>query len=86
MEFVKDKASKEPFDPTVGLATAIHDEGLALDPGVMLYPGRGSVDGRRGDHIIIAPPYNVTEEQIDLIINGTWQAIENALRRTVQEN
>lgn len=65
---------------------AIHDEGLALDPGVMLYPGRGSVDGRKGDHIIIAPPYNVTEAQIDQIIDGACKAVESALRRIVQEN
>lgn len=44
----------------------------------MLYPGAGSVDGTLGDHILIAPPYNVTMSQIDLIVSLTVMAIEAA--------
>ena len=60
------------------VAMMVYQEGIALDPGVMLYPGRGSVDGKIGDHVIIAPPYNVTKEQIELIVEQTKKAIDVA--------
>lgn len=49
----------------------------------MLYPGRGSMDGRRGDHVLIAAPYNITKEQIDEIVERTKMAIENAFETIV---
>ena len=36
-----------------------------------LYPGTGCVDGRRGDHLIIAPAYNVTADEIQHIVETT---------------
>ena len=63
----------------------VYEEGIALDPGVMLYPGRGSVDGKVGDHVIIAPPYNVTEEQINSILERTLRAIDSAFRKLLPQ-
>ena len=81
LEFVRDRESKGPFDPSLGLAMQIHEEGILQDPGVMMYPGTGSVDGRVGDHIIFAPPYNVTAEEIDMIVNAAHKAIMSTFKR-----
>ncbi|KAL7812301.1 Adenosylmethionine-8-amino-7-oxononanoate aminotransferase-like protein [Trichoderma gracile] len=82
IEFVKDKASKTPFDRELDVGMLVHQKGLSLteDGGIMLYPGAGSVDGILGDHILIAPPYNVTTSQIDLIVDLTVMAIEATFR------
>jgi adenosylmethionine-8-amino-7-oxononanoate aminotransferase len=44
---------------------------------ISLYPGTGSVDGTYGDHILISPPYNVTQDDIELIIEVTGKVIED---------
>lgn len=58
----------------------VHQKGLGLSgsSGILLYPGNGTVDGKVGDHILIAPPYNVTMIDIDLIVDLTVMAIEAA--------
>lgn len=81
LEFVKDKASKEPFDPALAVAMAVHNEGILQAQGIMLYPGTGSADGLKGDHIIIAPPYNVTAEDIDMIVVAAQKAVNSAFDR-----
>lgn len=81
LEFVKDKASKEPFDQALAVAMAVHNEGISQVPGVMMYPGTGSVDGRKGDHIIIAPPYTVTAEEIEMIVTAARNAVDSAFQQ-----
>lgn len=58
----------------------VHQKGLRLseNDGILLYPGNGSVDGTLGDHILVAPPYNVTTNHIDLIVDLTIKVIEAA--------
>ena len=60
---------------------AVHDEGILQEPGIMLYPGTGSADGMRGDHILIAPPYNVTAEDIDMIVEGARKAVDSVFEQ-----
>ena len=78
---MKDKQTKEPFDPALGLAVLVHNEALAQEPGLMLYPGSGTVDGRRGDHVLLAPPYNVSAEMIDMIVEGARRAIDSVFEK-----
>lgn len=59
----------------------IHEEGLHQDPGIMMYPGTGSADGTRGDHLIIAPPYNVNTEEIEMIVRAAHKAVDSAFER-----
>jgi adenosylmethionine-8-amino-7-oxononanoate aminotransferase len=47
--------------------------------GLMTYPGGGTVDGRRGDHIVLAPPFNVTEDVLGLIVDRLAGAVDAAL-------
>ena len=58
---------------------AIHSEGIAQ--GIMMYPSTGSADSRRGDHIIISPPYNVNEEDLNLITKKAINAANVALEK-----
>ena len=44
----------------------------------MAYPGTGSADGLKGDHLIISPPYNTTPEEVDLIVKAVEKAVATA--------
>jgi len=48
---------------------------------ITLYPGNGTVDGRIGDHILLAPAYNTTVEVIELIVRKTAAVIEEYFRQ-----
>jgi len=76
-EFVKDKAAKEPFDPSLRFTWKIVDE--AQRRGLAVYPGSGTVDGAKGDHIIVAPPYNMLDEEFEKLIRileETYNVVE----------
>jgi hypothetical protein len=73
VEFVADRESREPYPPEVQFAARVGARCREL--GVLLYPGRGSVDGVRGDHVMVAPPYIVTQEQVGVIVVTLGQAI-----------
>jgi adenosylmethionine-8-amino-7-oxononanoate aminotransferase len=73
VEFVADKATKEPYPPEVHFASRV--VARCCEMGVLLYPGSGSVDGVRGDHLTVAPPYVVTGDQIDEIVGTLREAI-----------
>jgi adenosylmethionine-8-amino-7-oxononanoate aminotransferase len=69
IEFVRDKETKEPFDPKLGIAQRVLDCAISSKYNMTVYPGGGTVDGISGDHIILAPPYIVTRDDIDHIAN-----------------
>jgi len=76
VEFVKDKKTKEPFDPKLRLNALIANR--AFEKGLITYPGGGGADGIKGDHLLLAPPFIITEEQIEkmvLILNETFAEI-----------
>lgn len=74
IEFVRDKATKEPFAVEHGIARGIRQRGLEHH-GISLQPYSGTVDGLSGDHIMLSPPYNVTSEDLELIIEKTKNVI-----------
>ncbi len=73
VEFVADRASKAPFPPERHFGSQVCSRCMEL--GVLLYPGHGTADGWRGDHLMVAPPYIVTEEQIDFVVDTLLRAI-----------
>ncbi|KAL8716220.1 MAG: hypothetical protein Q9220_000125 [cf. Caloplaca sp. 1 TL-2023] len=75
IELVANKATKQPFPSKLNIAMRIHEEGIRQNPGIMVYPGVGSADGWIGDHVLVAPPYNITEEDVDMIVSATQKAI-----------
>ena len=76
-ELVEDSATKKPFEATLGLAPKIQK--IALDLGLMCYPSQGCADGMQGDHVLLAPAYTSTSEEIETICDLITQAIETAL-------
>ena len=77
IELVADKESKAPFDPTIKLHNRIKH--AALRRGLICYPGGGTVDGKLGDHILLAPPYIVDRSAIDQIVELLAAAIDDAI-------
>ncbi|HYG41425.1 MAG TPA: aspartate aminotransferase family protein [Bordetella sp.] len=77
IELVDDRESKKPFDP----AHAVHArvKAAALDAGLMVYPGGGTIDGTQGDHVVFAPAYTVTAGEIDEIVNRFALSLDTAL-------
>lgn len=65
IEIVKDRSTKEPFQKKLNIAGKIKKQ--ALDIGLICYPMQGTVDGSKGDHILIAPPFIINENQINEI-------------------
>ena len=73
IEIVKNRETKEPFDPALGLAGKLKKACFA--EGLACYPMAGTRDGKNGDHILLAPPYIMTEEQIPDIIEPLKRAM-----------
>ena len=73
VEFVKDKATREPFPKESGIAEKIRQ--AALEKNVLTYPTQGCVDGLRGDHILLAPPFIITAEESKLIADAIQYAL-----------
>jgi adenosylmethionine-8-amino-7-oxononanoate aminotransferase len=78
IELVADRAGKTPFDPGLRLHERIKQEAFAC--GVAVYPMGGTIDGRSGDHVIIAPPYIANSADITAIVDRLGTAVENVLR------
>ena len=79
VEFCKDKASGEPFDPQQGVTAAVVNK--VFDRGVLIMPGSpGMIDGVNGDHIAISPPFTIDEEQVAQTATTVAQAIGEVAR------
>jgi hypothetical protein len=73
IEFVKNKSTREPFPKETGIAEKIRQ--AALEKNVLTYPTQGCVDGVRGDHILLAPPFITTSEESKLIADAIQYAL-----------
>lgn len=77
LEFVADRATKEPFDPARGVSAKLKK--AAMECGLMVYPMGGTIDGRRGDHCLIAPPFIISETQVGELIDKLSNAVDVVL-------
>jgi adenosylmethionine-8-amino-7-oxononanoate aminotransferase len=77
IEIVADRASKRPFDPRVKLNARIKAEAMAR--GLMVYPMGGTIDGKRGDHVLLAPPFIVNRHDIGRIVERFGEAVDAAI-------
>jgi adenosylmethionine-8-amino-7-oxononanoate aminotransferase len=78
IELVADRAGRSSFDPALKLNQKIKAEAFAN--GLGCYPGGGTVDGVRGDHVLLAPPYITSADEIDLIVDKLGTAVDHVLR------
>ncbi|MEO8546900.1 MAG: aspartate aminotransferase family protein [Sphingomicrobium sp.] len=77
IEFVADRSTKVPFAPEL----AVHQRAKAdaFERGLLIYPSGGTIDGRLGDHILLAPPYNVTDDELDMIVSLLGETLDAVL-------
>jgi adenosylmethionine-8-amino-7-oxononanoate aminotransferase len=78
IELVADRGTRAPFDPALKLNQRI--KAIAFEGGLGCYPGGGCMDGRSGDHVLLAPPYIATSDDIDMIVDRLGQAVDSALK------
>lgn len=74
VEFVKDKTTREPFPKEQNIAEKIRQ--ACLEENVLTYPTQGCVDGLRGDHILLAPPFAIPREECALIARAVQSALD----------
>lgn len=77
IELVADRDSKSPFDPARKIAARIKT--AAFEAGMICYPMSGTIDGQTGDHVLLAPPFIISDAQIDELVEKLAGAIETAL-------
>ncbi|WP_119461788.1 aspartate aminotransferase family protein [Rhodospirillaceae bacterium SYSU D60014] len=77
LEIVADRATKAPFDPALQLHARIKTE--AMRQGLMCYPMGGTADGIAGDHVLLAPPFIITDDEVREIVDRLAKAIDLAL-------
>ncbi|MGH9729134.1 MAG: aspartate aminotransferase family protein [Candidatus Acidiferrales bacterium] len=75
IEFVRDARTREPFPPNATVASRIYDAALAR--GILTYPIQGCVDGSRGDHIVLAPPFIISTSEIQFLADALRSAIDD---------
>jgi len=76
IELVKNRKTKEPFEPEAKARNVIAE--IALEEGLVVYPGGGTVDGIRGDHFLLAPPLIISEAETDTL----FEKLERAIKRS----
>ena len=77
---MQDKGSKAPFDPVLKLHAQIKAQAMAN--GVLCYPMGGTIDGRNGDHILLAPPFIISEPELDQVVERLGDAIDTVLAKS----
>lgn len=77
IELVKDRETKTPFDPALGLAGKLKK--AAFSEGLACYPMPGTRDGRIGDHVMLAPPFIASEAELADATQSLARALENVL-------
>ena len=77
LELVENRETKVPFDSARRLYERAKTEAFAR--GLLIYPGGGTADGQAGDHILIAPPYNVTDGELEMIVDLLADTIDAIL-------
>lgn len=76
VEFVADKSSKKAFAPELNFAGRV--AAAALRRGLLVYPMQGSVDGAAGDHLLLAPPAVITQDQIAGAVDQLSESIKES--------
>ena len=77
IDFVADKVTKKPFDPDLKIHKKIQE--TAMDHGLLCYGMGGTVDGKSGDHVLIAPPYTINSEHQQELVEKFTAAVTAAL-------
>lgn len=74
IELVRNQSTRQPFPAHWMVNRKLVD--LLQEKGLIVYPGKGSVDGESGDHILIAPPLNIEEEWLEAIFKIVKEGLQ----------
>jgi len=77
IELVAERDTKKPFDPTLRVHARVKKDALAQ--GLLCYPMGGTLDGLRGDHVLLAPPFIIDEPELDELVDKLKRALEATL-------
>ena len=77
LELVRDRETKQPFDPALRLHAKI--KAAAMEAGLMVYPAGGTADGVAGDHVLVAPSFIIGEDHVAQIVQRLDRAISAAV-------
>lgn len=77
LELVADRETKATFDPA--RKTWLKIRQTAMEQGLLCYPGGGCIDGKHGDHIILAPAYNMPDGQLDEMVDKLGRSLDLVL-------
>ena len=78
LEFVRERDSKAPFPPELAFNKKLKQN--AFEAGLICYPMGGTIDGKQGDHVLLAPPFIIDTSHIEEIVSKLDTAIEATLR------
>ncbi|GLS12680.1 aspartate aminotransferase family protein [Hydrogenophaga electricum] len=78
IELVQDRATRQWFDPSLKLHARL--KAAAMAEGLMIYPMGGTVDGRCGDHVLLAPPFISSPEELDAIVDRLVRALAQVMK------
>jgi adenosylmethionine-8-amino-7-oxononanoate aminotransferase len=67
LELVENKATKDPFPRQQQINKRIKQQAFAN--GLMCYPMGGTIDGSNGDHVLLAPPYIISEAELQKVVD-----------------
>ncbi|KAI8958977.1 aminotransferase, class III [Daldinia sp. FL1419] len=85
IELVRDKETKEPFDPKYQLARRVQETALGAPYNLSLYFGQGCAGQGKGDHLMIMPAYNITQDVIETIVDKLVMVITNVFSQLKEE-
>lgn len=74
VELVADRALKQPFDPSLGVAGRLKKAAFAR--GLICYPMPGTRDGKHGDHVLLAPPFISSTQELDFAVSALAEAVD----------
>ena len=77
LEFVSDRETKTPFDPALGVAGKLKK--AAFDEGLICYPMSGTRDGKHGDHVLLAPPFIASVDELDQAVDALQRAFDKVI-------
>jgi hypothetical protein len=80
LEFVEDRETKEPFAPELNVAGRLKD--AAFENGLICYPAGGTADGVSGDHVLLAPPFIISESELEELVDK----LEKSLTQVLETN
>lgn len=77
LEIVRDRDSKDAFDPSLAINKAFKK--IAFENGLICYPMGGTIDGKQGDHVLLAPPFMIEDNHVDELISKLDKTLTQVL-------